>query len=266
MVPLSFLRVTGAFVAVNAALLLPFRAIYGAKRIPAKGSKGAKREGSRVADLLAYNTAALLFAVVVAVLGAREWLGDGAAAIGPSSYLRLYGHSEIFDLMADITGGYELYNTAAVIIFPEYCNAAFIGHHVTTFTLALLSKRPFLHYYGFFFFGFAMISNIPLAFIELTQAAAWPKAHTASRLLFALFFLALRTSYWPYVSSGFWADSLGAIGVTGAPTMDVPNPYALWFFLLANFGLTGLQLLWTQKIVKGVAIAAGLIKKPKRAD
>ena len=68
------------------------------------------------------------------------------------------------------------------------------------------------------------------------------------------------------VSSGFWADSLGAIGITAAPTMDVPNPYALWFFLLANFGLTGLQLLWTQKIVKGVAIAAGLIKKPKRAD
>ena len=45
-----------------------------------------------------------------------------------------------------VTIAYETYNTVAVLSLPEYCNAAFIGHHSTCLLLALASMHPFLHY------------------------------------------------------------------------------------------------------------------------
>ena len=74
------------------------------------------------------------------------WFGGDADAIGGDPAARLYGHSELSEKLIIATWTYEVYNTIAVVIFLEYCNAAFIGHHFTTGVLGVLAMRPFVHY------------------------------------------------------------------------------------------------------------------------
>ena len=57
--------------------------------------------------------------------------------------------------------------------------------------------------------------------------------------------MGFRTFYWPYVSLHFWADSVAALRGEA-----VHSGAAFALFLVANVGLTGLQLLWTTKILK----------------
>ena len=59
--------------------------------------------------------------------------------------------------------------------------------------------------------------------------------------------MGFRTFYWPYVSLHFWADSVAALRGE-VPAVHSGAAFAL--FLVANVGLTGLQLLWTTKILK----------------
>ena len=63
--------------------------------------------------------------------------------------------------------------------------------------------------------------------------------------------MGFRTFYWPYVSLQFWADSVAALrGEAGTDAPAVHSGAAFALFLIANVGLTGLQLLWTTKILK----------------
>ena len=98
-----------------------------------------KENKSLLADVLTYNLTASCYAVYTAYYGCVAWFGaDGeAAAIGATAQARLYGHSELFQKMAVATATYEMYNTFAVMLYAEYRTAAFIGHHLTTFFLAL---------------------------------------------------------------------------------------------------------------------------------
>ena len=142
---------------------------------------------------------------------------------------------------------FELYNTVAVLLLPEYRTAAFVGHHVVTCLLAYLSLTPFLHYYGFFFFGLAAVSSVPLAIVEVTKSTGMTSLSEVLKMLFAVLFLAIRTAYWPVVSYGFWQDTLGAL--SDGSVHSVP---AAVIFLVANVGLTGLQFYWTTLIISGI--------------
>ena len=62
--------------------------------------------------------------------------------------------------------------------------------------------------------------------------------------------MGFRTFYWPYVSLHFWADSVAALRGEAGTAPAVHSGAAVALFLVANVGLTGLQLLWTTKILK----------------
>ena len=53
---------------------------------------------------------------------------------------RLYGGSETFQVLASVTAVYEAYNTALTAVMPEYRTLDFVGHHFTTFLLALFGS------------------------------------------------------------------------------------------------------------------------------
>mmetsp|Transcript_61484 Transcript_61484/g.121630 ORF Transcript_61484/g.121630 Transcript_61484/m.121630 type:complete len:124 (-) Transcript_61484:386-757(-) len=112
-----------------------------------------------------------------------------------------------------------------------------------------MSTHPFCHYYATFFFGLTAISSVPLALIELAQAAHLPGLQEACRALFCITFITFRTVYWPIESYKYWADALAALG--GA--IEVHNYAAHYFLLFSNVGLTGLQFFWTTLIFKGIA-------------
>jgi len=211
------------------------------------GTLPSGKEASRVRDLFAYNLATIVYQAFCAYIGTRAWFDGDAAAIGGSAKERLYGYSAQSEKLVIATWTFELYNTIAVMIIPEYSSAAFIGHHFTTGVLGVLALHPFVHHYCPFFLGVGAISSVPLACIELTTILGLPAATEALRTLFAVIFLVVRTCYWPIVSAGFWSDVIALHG-EGA----LHDRFAAGFFLLANVGLTGLQLFWTTMIIDGI--------------
>ena len=159
----------GGLVALHAVLYLLLRALFGNRRLP--------DARSTIAAVLTYNITATCFACGTTVLGFRAWYGGEMDAISGSAAGRLYGRSETFQVLvaatdsnhehcaaslhpsrqqatlraqvlATATAVYEVYNTALTAVMPEYRTLDFVGHHFTTFLLALFGSFPFLNYYG----------------------------------------------------------------------------------------------------------------------
>jgi len=245
-------RMVGSMVLCHALLAVMMRSLLGHRR---------SKRGTHHGDLLAYNATALLMNCICAYIGITGYLEGSVAACSGSMHDRLYKYSSRFAHLTDVTAAYELYNTFAVATLPEYANLPFLGHHATTFTLALLSRAPYCNYYGFFFFGVSMVSSAPLAVVEMTKFVDAPKTHQAARLAFAGAFLTLRSVVWPLVSARFWLDSLAVLRSPAGPH----SLFATLFFLVSNVGLTGLQLLWTTKIVAGLKKALAPPRARKKA-
>ena len=100
------------------------------------------------------------------------------------------------------------------------------------------------------------ISSVPLALTELLKVMNSTAGLELCEIVFAILFLCIRTVYWPYVSYGFWGDMLGALqGTPGYP--PVHSTFAYVVFLVANVGLTSLQLFWTTKILSAIVEKLG---------
>ena len=253
-------RAVGAFIVLQALLGVLMRLLVG-KRRNTKGAMGGRAEkGSLVADLYAYNILAMCYFGFVIYYGATAWFDGTAHATGKTASDRIYGFSQSFMPVTMMTAAYEVYNTLAVILLPEYRNAAFIGHHATTLYLSLHARTTadvhFLHFYGLFFFGVSNISSVPLTMIEFANLWGSAALLEASQTLFALTFVLVRSLYWPLVSGQFWLDLL-EVWNAGA----VHSTLAMVTFLVANVGLTGLQLYWTTLILKA---AAEKVKPPPK--
>ena len=123
----------GGLVAVHATLYLLLRSLLGARKLP--------NARSTVAAVLTYNITATCFACFTTALGFRAWYGGEVDAIGATAHGRLYGGSETFQVLATATAVYEVYNTALTAVMPEYRTLDFVGHHFTTFLLALFGRR-----------------------------------------------------------------------------------------------------------------------------
>jgi len=241
--------------ATFAAISLGLRVALGNQR-PRRSSDIAKsgKAGSPLADVIAYNAVALGYAMGCAYIGTVAWFDGSAAAIGGSLQERMYGYSRPMELLGIATAAYELFNVGTCIVMPEYRTVAFLGHHATTFILSLMSFHPWLHYYAIFFFGVATVSSVPLCWGEVANALGYPAAKQLCDVLFALSFFAIRTVYWPIVSFSFWRDSLAMLSGEGG---DVHSEGCYYFLLVANIGLTSLQLIWTGQIMSAVKEALG---------
>jgi hypothetical protein len=239
-------KVLGLLVAFHVASYLVYRGKFGDRLAPGKQSS--------IAAICTQCTTGLCYACFTTWFGMQAWYGGELDAIGGSARGRLYGHSETFEKLMVATAVYETYNTVLVCFMPEYRTVAFIGHHVTTCLLALFGSYPFLNYYGIFFFGVASISSVPLCLIDVAAALEAKAMHTALNAVFAVLFLVFRTAYWPYVSYGFWSDALSALRGE-IPGVQAHSPPAYLVFLAANIGLTGLQWLWTSRVLQGIVDA-----------
>ena len=145
-------RMIAGFCVGQALIGVLLRFVFGRRRFEANAMGGVKKEGegSYLADILAYNVLATVYALGAATIGAVAWFDGTASAIGGSAPERLYSRCEAFVALGTLTASYEVYNTLCVIYLKEYRNVAFVGHHVTTLFLALHAFFPgggsFLHY------------------------------------------------------------------------------------------------------------------------
>ena len=176
---------------------------------------------------------------------------DGTvASLSASVHDRVYGHTAEFMRLAYMAAGFELYNTLATALFiPQQRTFPFLAHHITALTLALFSMHPYLHYYGFFFFGIAQVSSLPLCVANVLSPLcerypAVRKGHLASQAVFAVLFLLVRTLAWPIRSWQFWIDSLSVMWDRSSHSTGVTVTY-----LACNLFMTGLQFVWGRKVV-----------------
>ena len=141
--------------AVHAALYLLLRQLLGERKVPKKESSAAA--------IVAYNLTGVCYACLTTSLGLTAWFGGEADLIAGSAHDRVYGRSASFQAIMLLTAAYEAYNTVLTLFMPEYRTADFVGHHATTFLLALCGGFPFLNYYGLFFMRASIWSKRRLA-------------------------------------------------------------------------------------------------------
>ena len=223
------------------------------------------REGS-----LAYVLVSLVATVQFVTYGLTA-LFDGSLLILATSGPRLAGgpgtHAG-FSALTEVTFPYELFNTAAALVLPQYRTREFLGHHLSTLAVAKLAQWYGPDLYGLFYLGLASLSTLPLVAVDVFRhgprelATAHPGLNKLARVAFALTFLLVRAVIWPMVSAALWYDVVvlilrrrrggGGTG-TGGDDDDDDKPMAyLIFLLLANTGLGLLQLVWARRIVKGL--------------
>ena len=155
--------VLAAIIALHGTLAVLFRLVYGSRLAPSLAQAPGQASRTLLADMLAYDSVAVCYAIFTLYVGATSWFGwcdpaDAASAVGGSMHDRLYGRSERFMLLGVATACYEAYNVVVVVAcIPEYRTPIHLTHHATTCFLALFGGYPFLQYYGFFFFVFVVV-------------------------------------------------------------------------------------------------------------
>jgi hypothetical protein len=109
------------------------------------------------------------------------------------------------------------------------------------------------------------VTNIPLALIDVFKhypelIKKYPGTYTALRNFFALSFIAFRLIMWPIVSIQFWQATLTALSsgqIAKASCFGEPwlETTAAVTFLIANAGLTFLQVGWGGVVAHGISHA-----------
>ena len=167
------------------------------------------REGS-----LAYVLVSLVATVQFVTYGLTA-LFDGSLLILATSGPRLAGgpgtHAG-FSALTEVTFPYELFNTAAALVLPQYRTREFLGHHLSTLAVAKLAQWYGPDLYGLFYLGLASLSTLPLVAVDVFRhgprelATAHPGLNKLARVAFALTFLLVRAVIWPMVSAALWYD------------------------------------------------------------
>lgn len=164
--------------------------------------------------------------------------------------------------------GYQLWSIA-VGIFKIKEPLTMIMHHISVVCVALISVvfANGFRYYTAFFYGVAEISSVPLAMMNIFKnnpslAQRHPTWNLIIKLTFAVSFLSVRVIFWAPLMSTFLRLSYSLSST--CPTM-LCFVYLRLFMLCATF-LSLLQLFWAWKIIKGLLLMTGLMKKKNKQE
>ena len=216
----------------------------------------------REATLVAYNLAATTPNLYMTVVGVQAWFFDDHLAsvwYAKDGHARVYEPIEQTQTLVGVIIAFEFWNTLCVLVLPEYRTASFVFHHALTMYLACLGTFPFLHSYILFFMGVASSSSALLGVVDIFRHVEalhtnLPTINLVARLSFAITFIAFRSIMWPIIMYSFWIDVVGELRAGTAHSV-----WACSVYMFASCSLTGLQLIWTKQIIKGIykAVAGG---------
>ena len=130
-----------------------------------------------------------------------------------------------------------------------------IIHHIATGFVVFFAFHPFLHTYAIFYVGFSEISTVPLCIVIAFQSdrgvgllkEKYPTFDTINGIFFSISFLICRILIWSYYSYYFWFDCLEILLNNTAHSKLV----VIWY-LVANTGLSLLQVYWLHSILKAI--------------
>jgi len=164
--------------------------------------------------------------------------------------------------------GYQLWSIAVGIIKIKE-PFTMIMHHISVVCVALISVvfTNGFRYYTAFFYGVAEISSVPLALMNIFKnnpalVQKHPTWNLIIKMAFAVSFLSVRVIYWTPLMFTFLRLSYSLSST--CPTM-LCFVYLRLFMLCASF-LTFLQWHWAWKIIKGLLLLTGLMKKKSKLE
>ena len=236
---------------VNVFVRLGFRCPY-----TVRGTVGA--------NMVAFVAVSCLCCMYVGVAGSLAWLNMcGNCDVVEIGKDRLYGRSEFFELhLAVPLLTYQFWNFVICLVVAELREGVPLIHHLSSGLCALFTMRPYLQYYGLFFFGMPELSSVPLAFVTLSKCfpvlkSNYPVVHAVSRWSFGVLFLIIRLIIWTYVSCHFWIDVCLLLSEGGGKFN-----FAMGYFCFAHLLLTAMQYYWGHTIVTQMMRGGKEEKKP----
>ena len=145
-----------------------------------------------------------------------------------------------------ITGGYDLYDTAMVF------------HHFIACFFSFVLLDPYAQFFVMFYYGIIELTNIPLTIMDIFKyfnhwAKQFPLLNQVTRYTFAISFIFLRLICWPIKSWRFISGSIYLL-YSG----EAHDSTAVALLLISTIAMTFLQFFWGQKIFASV-----LFKKEK---
>lgn len=221
------------------------------------GMRGKTKLGSAEADVMSYELIIGSFLVYLTTRG----------------FLLFFGlQGDVLQLMAKGPQGrslpveehilvpmfvYQVYNLLICLYLKEFSDVPNLVHHSLVIFIAFLGLGPIWQYYSVYFCGCTELSTIFLTGVDIF--AKFPRFRDVCggvlnkwcRLLFAFTFIGSRLLYWPYLAYFFWIDSLTLLGYvsSSSPLFATPhNKYVLYYYLIGNVTLTGLQFFWGFRI------------------
>ena len=214
-------------------------------------------EGTRGADIVAYELTSCFVCLFVGLAGSYAWLNMCTSCNFDSiENDRIYGRSEYFEkYLAAPLLSYQFWNFVICLVIDEMRDVLLLVHHVASGLCALFSVHPFLQYYGLFFFGVPEITSVPLTFVSLTKSfpslkTDYPIMYEMNKWTFGILFLVIRLAMWTYVSVFYWIDTVHLL-----TAVDAPEPHSMFvvgYYCFANVVLTGMQYFWGFKIIAQV--------------
>ncbi|KAJ1620678.1 TLC domain-containing protein [Pavlovales sp. CCMP2436] len=220
--------------------------------------------------MLARRTLEVCAMSTLAVLGLQaHWrLGGLPSGVreGQAAVERAFEFHPLSCRLALFQLGYQVFNT--YMSTRDRDGPIFIGHHIATGMLCFFALAPFLHVYAPFFLGITEVSTAVLcalaAFDKVPMGVpgmgvTFPVTTQVLGVTFALLFVGIRIVIWPWLSYVFWLDVFAVLEA------QVHPPIACYSFLVANAGLSLLQVMWLGEIITTAVAVFGKSKDSSKA-
>jgi len=201
-------------VALSQALLcfgcLAFVQLLAARYV---ASTKAYRERGRVA---AHKAAFLGISILAYTLFAAAGLAE-ASSLGWTAALSPAGRLGSFSLASQRLGtaqlAWQTFDTVVCLVMPGWRSPVMLVHHATCALIAIVTLRPLLHAYSWYFAGAVEASTVLLTALDAFREsaplrAAYPRVHAAARAAFHASFLAVR-AVWAVLAPHVASDLLG---------------------------------------------------------
>lgn len=215
------------------------------------------RGGTRRSDILAYEIVSGWYCTYLALAGINiQFFHTDYVAMAQDPIYSRSAHVEQYLLCPMFF--YQCWNTCICLYLREFRTRVMIGHHVLTAAACYVSMvSATFQYYLVFFCGMVELTNIPLTIYDLFKffpeyKPVFPILYRSSRLLFTVWFIAIRLILWPlrtFECLQYVCHSL----LTG-----YLQPTATLFFLMPIIILaTTLQLIWGLSVIRLAREALG---------
>lgn len=184
-----------------------------------------------------------VFSVAITVLATINLLFPVAAVKAD----RIYGLSEPVQATFAFATGFFMWNTLAELRDFDW---PFLLHHVVCILVYLFGQYPFLPQMGCFCLLFeastpAFCLRNVLKIFGRDKTALYSKTSN----LFAVVFIIVRILIGVPVSISWWGDMLTLLG-SGKTTLH--STAIVYFYLVANLFLNGLNIYWFLRIMNGI--------------